>query len=167
MLAPLGISPADTWFNDAVDTFYVKHGGRTPQQGDVMRDVYDRFAASRSHRTPASLPPRPSPATLVETAVRLHRDRLRDDLVEASPPLVVTLGEEARSVLAAIADTASGPATVTLTRGATAERSYGRRGEVLVARRRMEWLALKHPGNSDPYWTRLHDEWTARAATGS
>ena len=55
----------------------------------------------------------------------------------------------------------------TLTRGEAAERSYGRRGEVVVDGWRMGWLALKHPGNSDPYWTRLHDEWIARAATGS
>ena len=132
-----------------------------------MRDVYDRFAGSRPHRAPASLPPRPSPASLVDTAVRLHRGRLRNDLVESKSPLVVTLGEEARSVLAAIADTASGPTTVALTRGGAAERSYGRRGEVVVDGWRMGWLALKHPGNSDPYWTRLHDEWIARAATGS
>lgn len=159
VLAPLGISPASTWFNDAVDTFYVKHGGRTAQQGDVMRDVYDRFAASRPHRSPFSLPRRPSPTALVDTAVRHHRERLRLDLIEAASQLLVTLGEEARRVLAAIADLASGPATVPLSRGDSVERSYGRRGEVFVDGRRMDWLALKHPGNSDPYWTRLHDEW--------
>lgn len=159
VLAPLGIAPTSTWFNDAVDTFYVKYGGRMAQQGDVMRDVYDRFASSRPHRFPFSLPRRPSPTGLVDTAVRHHRERLRLDLIEATSPLVVTLGEEARRVLAAVADSASGPPTVALSRGAAVERSYGRRGEAFVDGRRMGWLALKHPGNTDPYWTRLHDEW--------
>jgi hypothetical protein len=98
VLRPLGVDVDEAWFTDAVDRFFVKRGGAARQQGDVIDAVYQPFAAEAGLPS-ATIPPRPTPARLVEIAVTEHRDRLRAELVEASAPVVVTLGEEARQVV--------------------------------------------------------------------
>ncbi len=164
VLAPLGILPTEVWFTDSINRYFVKFGGAASrQQGDVIRQVYDRFAASREGLSPADLPTRPSPDQLVAAAVQDHRDRLRSELLDSSTPLVITLGEEARRVLAAVVDRAEGPAVTPLTRGSAAEQCYGQWSEVVVGGSTMQWVALVHPGNRSDYWRGLHDRWvTAR-----
>lgn len=164
VLAPLGIDPDDVWYTDAIDRFFIKSGGRRNQQGDVIRNTYDRFAATRHGLDPANLPPRPTPAELVHLATTDHRDRLRADIVNATPPLVITLGEEARQVLAGIADHTSGPPTTPLTHGDAIETDYGHTGDILIAGVTSRWCALVHPGNRSDYWTRLHARWITTAS---
>jgi hypothetical protein len=102
------------------------------------------------------------PDALVRLAISEHRDRLHQELVEAASPVVVTLGEEARQVLAGIADSVSGPPTTTLTRTAMTEASYGEPGTVAVDGVESVWYAVAHPGNRDAYWRGLHDGWQQR-----
>ena len=165
-LQRLGVDVRDVWFTDAVDSFFVKKGtaGRN-QQGDVIERVYNRFADSRNGLERADLPERPSVDQLVELAVTEHRARLRMELVEADAPILITLGEEARRVLAGIADEAAGPPLTPLTRGPAVAAAYGRPGSVTIDNRTIgRWYALAHPGNRDTYWAGLHASWTPEPA---
>lgn len=162
VLDALGVDAADTWFTDAINEFYVKRGGaKTRQQGDVLDDVYAPFATEVGLPL-ANLPTRPTPEALVRLAISEHRDRLCQELVEAASPVVITLGEEARQVLAGIADTASGPPTTALTRTAMTEASYGEPGAVAVGGLESVWYAVAHPGNRDTYWRSMHVSWQRR-----
>ena len=155
----------DTWFTDAVDRFFVKRGGATRQQGDVIDAVYQPFAVEAGLPA-ASLPPRPTPARLVENSIAEHRQRLRAELVEASAPVVVTLGEEARQVIVGIADEASGPPLVPLDRRSIEHDGYGEAGVLRIGDLRVVWHAVVHPGNRDHLWRTLHDDWILRRADG-
>jgi hypothetical protein len=167
VLDALSVGVADTWFTDAINEFYVKRGGaKTRQQGDVLDDVYAPFA-TKVGLLAANLPARPTPGALVRLAILEHRDRLRQELLEAASPVVVTLGEEARQVLAGVADNVSGPPTTTLTRTAMTEASYGEPGTVAVDGVESVWYAVAHPGNRDAYWRGLHDGWQRRRRAGT
>ncbi|CAN5851737.1 hypothetical protein BH23ACT1_BH23ACT1_00030 [soil metagenome] len=116
---------------------------------------------------PHGFPPRPGVEALVQLAINEHATRVRGELIEAAVPAVVTLGEEARRVLLAIADEATGPATEPLEGRRLAGQgsdSYGASGSVAVAGREMSWHALVHPGQRSPLWVELHDGWIDRQA---
>ncbi len=162
ILSKLGLSDDETWFTDAVDHFFVKRGGSKRQQGDVIDEVYDVFAAARQGLLPADLPARPTVDALIDLATTEHRDRLRAEIVEARAPVIVTLGEEARRVLAGVTDRASGAPMLRLTNGPAVDKAYGEPGEAIVDDVSMTWFALAHPGNRDPYWAALHTAWGAR-----
>jgi hypothetical protein len=161
VLRPLGADVDETWFTDAVDRFFVKRGGRTRQQGDVIDAVYQPFAIA-SDLPSATIPPRPTPARLVEISVIEHRHRLRTELTEASAPVVITLGEEARQVLIGIADESSGPPMLRLDRRSLPPDEYGEPGTVRIGDHQAIWHAVVHPGNRDRFWSALHDEWIVR-----
>jgi hypothetical protein len=145
VLHPLGVAADDTWFTDALVHFHVKHGGGA-QQGDRIAQVYAPFAEARG-RSPARLPPRPSPSELVRRASTQERPRLLAELAEADAPVIVTLGEEARQVLASIADEGEGPPTRPLSPD-----THGRPGRIDAAGVQRTWIALTHPGNRSPRW---------------
>lgn len=160
VLNALGVSEDETWFTDCADRFFIKRGGGS-QQGDVIDTVYAPFAAAL--KLPAvSLPPRPSIPGLVRLAVTEHRERLRGELVEAGAPVVVTLGEEARRVLAEIVDHVDGPPLTHLARADVTQKTYGEPGVVKVGPLEAVWYAVAHPGNRDPAWAALHDAWIKR-----
>lgn len=165
VLEPLQIRPAETWFTDAVDQFFIKRGAaKTRGQADVIRSIYDPFAAQVGLQ-PASLPIRPSPSALVRLASTEHRERLRSEFVAAAPAVVITLGEEARLVLQAIADSASGRpldrlASARFDGAATGE--YGEAGRVAVGEVSAPWHALVHPGQRATAWRQIHDAWVDR-----
>lgn len=165
VLLPLGADREDTWFTDAVDHYFVKPGTATARgQLDVI-DLYNRFAAaSSSDLLPAELPVRPSQDALVALARRQHADRLRAEVAEASPRLIVTLGDEARRALLALADHAEGPPTQPLSSRSLAEEStrYGEAGSVTVSGTTYGWHALVHPGQRSTWWRTLHLDWIGR-----
>ena len=165
VLNPLGADVAATWFTDAVDRYFVKRGGATRQQGDVIDAVYQPFAAAAGLPS-ASIPQRPTPAQLVEIAATEHRDRLRIELEEASARVVVTLGEEGRQVLLAIADFVSGPPLKPLDSRTIAAERYGDPGQVKVGTWAATWHAVVHPGNRDRFWKGLHDQWIDKRRLG-
>jgi hypothetical protein len=162
-----GVDPATVWFTDVVDRHFIKSGGRKRQQADAIAQDYEPFARAAGLQ-PAQLPPRPGAEALVQLAINEHAPRLRHELAEAAAPVVVTLGEEARRVLLAIADETAGPPTEPLQSRRLAGQgadSYGAPGSVAVAGREMSWHALVHPGQRSPFWVELHDGWIDRQAS--
>lgn len=154
-LEPLGLDPARVWMTDAVPWFFVKFGtGTKREQGDVIQKVYNPFAAAAG-RTQAVLPKRPSPKALVASAVRDERERLRAEVILSGATVVYTLGEEARRVLAGVADDVSG----TPSRPLTVD-DYGRAGAAVIDDRVLSWHALAHPGQRAIRWVRAHGLWT-------
>lgn len=169
VLVPFEVEPANTWFTDAVDHFFVKQGksGGRRQQADAIEADYAPFAAAAGLPS-ASLPARPVPDELVSLAASQHGDRLRAEFEEANAPLVVTLGEEARRVLMAIADKVDGAPAQPLDGRwfAVDEASYGRPGIARVGGMEAQCYALVHPGQRSTGWRQLHDRWRRRVAPG-
>lgn len=164
VLRPLGLSPEAVWFTDVVDRFFVKRNGRIGsgrQQGDAIDQDYATFACAVG-LPQASLPTRPSIASLTRLAVTEHRNRLRRELCEANATTVVTLGEESRRVLAAVADECSGQPTMELNRRTLTIDTYGSPGRVIIGSLEARWFALVHPGQRNPEWAALHASWMAR-----
>ena len=136
----------DTWFTDVVNQYFVKGGARS--QRSSLRDVYEPFAAIVDELNEAHLPARPSPGALVKLAVRAHASRLCAEVAQARPTIVVTLGEEARQVLARIADVADGPPTVPLTDPTALADVYGRPGTIAFGEQRARWYAAVQIGRA-------------------
>lgn len=165
VLTPLGLSAADVWFTDVIDRFFVKRGNAKQRgQADVIDQVYEPFRI-RADLPAATLPPRPSPADLIHLATTEHRERLRKELTDAHPPVLITLGEEARAVLAPIVDASSGPPALALTAqrfsGAGAS-EYGEAGTATITAHEMVWHALAHPGQRTDPWPGMRKQWTER-----
>lgn len=167
VLVPLGLDPTSVWFTDVVDRFFVKRE-RPPKRGqaDVIDQVYEPFRLSASGGLEsAALPPRPSATQLIRLATTEHRERLRHELAEAQAPILITLGEEARAVIASIVDDHVGlpgePITAKRFEGAEAA-SYGEAGSARVAGHQMEWYALAHPGQRTGPWPDLRRRWVDR-----
>jgi hypothetical protein len=157
VLTPLGVAPEEVCFTDCLPTYFVKSGAAS--QAVAIRDAYSPFAAAQSPPLPpADLPSRPSPTKLVHRAVTEEGPTLRAQIAEAAAPTIVTLGQEAADVLAAIAD--ADRVVLTL------EAGYGRTRPVTVACRQMRWMPLIHPGNHSPTWKNQHQQWTQAMATG-
>jgi hypothetical protein len=169
VLVPLGVSADETWFSDVVDRFFIKFGHGKRGQADAIAAGYAPFAAAAG-LPKAKLPTRPKPAALVELAVRDHAQRLVAELAEAASSVVVTLGEEARQVLLALADAAEGPPTQPLEGRlfqGDAQVAYGEAGEARVGNLTFRWHALKHPGQRTEPWPTLHEAWVARRGDGA
>lgn len=165
VLTPLGLSAGEVWFTDAIDRFFVKRGtAKQRGQGDVMNQDYEPFRIT-AKLSAATLPLRPLPAELIHLATTEHRKRLRRELTDAHAPMLITLGEEARAVLAAIVDTSSGAPVLPLTTerfsGAGAA-EYGEVGMATVSGHEMVWHALAHPGQRTGSWRALREQWIER-----
>ena len=148
VLAPLRVAPEAVHFTDCLPIYFVKSGPRS--QGDRIRSVYGPFAAAGGLAS-AELPPRPSTADLVRRAVAEEGDQLRRQIVNSGAPRVVTLGQEAADVLAAL----TGAQRLRLTRG----ESYGEPHGARIGGRHIEWIPLTHPGNRTSTWAVRHGEW--------
>jgi hypothetical protein len=164
VVTPLEATPNAVWFTDVIDHFFVKSGGKRREQAEAIAADYAPFAAAVGLPT-ATLPPRPSIDALVRLGSSEHRSRLRGELIEAAAPVVVTLGEEARRVLVAIADFADGPPTQPLD-GRRFDNpnvhTYGEAGEVAIAGHVARWYALVHPGQRSRAWQERHQGWIGR-----
>lgn len=156
VLAPLGLSLEDVWLTDAVPFFFVHRGPRT--QGTAMSERYDRFAAAAG-RPLHDLPDRPSAGALVELAATQEADRLEDELRQAAAPLLITLGNEALAVAAALLEG-------DLPSRLSPDSGYGRRVQARLGRQSMEVLPLVHPGQRGATWTAAHDRWIRQLPQG-
>lgn len=149
VLDPLGVDAAAVFFTDCLPLYFVKEGPGS--QGARLRAVYDPFASSHHGLQPADLPRRPPPAELVRRAVAEEGQVLRHQLLASGSERVVTLGQEAADVLAAI----TGHDRVLLDTGP----DYGTRRRLRVEARDIEWIPLTHPGNRAPIWATRHALW--------
>jgi uracil-DNA glycosylase len=151
LLIPLGCTAGDAWITDCLDTYRASVG-----VAKRVVDTYEPFAASCG-LPEAQLSPHPSESQIVVEALKHHRERLRTELAEARPDLVVTLGNAALLVLAAIVDLEeTAPAKLRI-------EDYGKDLGIRVAGRSVRWLPLAHPG-APPVYQAAHDRWTKLAA---
>lgn len=148
VLAPMGTTIDRCFVTDCLPRYHVKHGPGS--QGSAMTERYAPFAAARGLPT-VSLPRRPAVPTFIRQAVRENGDQLARQLRFARAELVVTLGEEAADVFAAV----TGAERVVLRR----DDEYGRERRVPSGFGVGAWIALKHPGLREPRWKARHDEW--------
>jgi hypothetical protein len=78
--------------------------------------------------------------------------------VVSGAPTIVTLGQEAADVLAAIAYADRMRLTINA--------DYGRAWAITVNSRQMRWLPLIHPGNRSQSWKPCTSGWTQAMAAG-
>jgi hypothetical protein len=154
VLHPLGLDPAQVWTTDALPFFHVH---RAPgSQGEAMSTRYDPFA--RAHGLPPhQLPDRPPADQLIRRAIGEEGARLLDEFADSNAALLVTLGNEALAVAAALLD---GDLPTRLTAGP----EYGMRHRVMARGKPVDVLPLVHPGQRGAAWTEAHQRWAARAA---
>lgn len=162
ILANFGWRLDDVWLTDASNRFYVKKGTvQKPGQADVIRTVYNPFA-QQVGLPQASLPPRPTRAALVGIAVKEEGSRLVQEWLQAAAPILITLGEEARQVAAALAEESEGPPRLPLRSN---DPQYGHPGRIAIAGHAARWMALTHPGNRSQTWTDARQGWRQWAAS--
>ena len=102
------------------------------------------------------------------------KDHIVRTLESADAPVVITLGDEPLQVLKQVPELSPTPPADSLAELYGA--SYGKRGYLRVNGRRVEWLALAHPGllkgtptpvvldparRTLPGWNWVHAEWAA------
>lgn len=157
VIAPLNVDPSRVWFTDCIPYFFIKSSNEQAQQAEVIRDIYEPIAAELKLGS-ATLPPRPSPASLVRETIDAQGKRLRSEIEESAAPVVVTLGEEARLVMHELADECAGPSTRRLQSGD----GYGDPGSATFGGQESIWYALSHPGNRSSTWTTARSEWVSK-----
>lgn len=150
VLVPLGTRLDRCYLTDCLPRYHVKYGRGS--QGDAMTERYAGFADALGLPT-FSLPRRPTRSALVRQAIVENGDALREQLSRSGADVVVTLGEEAADVFAAIADIER----VVLQRDET----YGRERRLPPGRNVRAWIPLKHPGMRASQWKARHDDWKA------
>jgi hypothetical protein len=158
VLRPLDVVPEQVYFTDCLPTYFVKSGSAA--QASAVHAFYGSFAAAHNPPLPsADLPTRPSRRRLVQRAIAEEGPVLVAQMADAAAPTVVTLGQEAADVLAALADAEA----VRL----TPDEEYGNLRTLTVGGRQTRWLPLIHPGNRDRQWRGRHDRWTLSVGTVS
>lgn len=150
VLRPLGTTIDRCFVTDYLPRYHVKHGPGS--QGSAMAERYAPFAAARG-LPPVSLPGRPTPSALTRQAIRENGDELAGQLRMSQAELVVSLGEEAAEVFAAVTGADRAPMR--------RDDAYGQERCVPPGCGVGGWVALKHPGLREPRWKARHDEWKA------
>ncbi len=149
VLQPLGLALDTVWLTDALPFFHVHRGSGT--QGAAMSERYDAFA--RDAGLPLhNLPDRPSVDALIRRSVEQEGQRLTAELTESGTPLLITLGNEALAVAAALLQE-------DLPSKLRQDGHYGSRLSVRVAGRALEVLPLVHPGQRSDAWQAAHQRW--------
>jgi hypothetical protein len=153
VLAPLGVSYSEAWITDCIDTYCASETGAAR-----IADTYAPFALARG--LPAALVrPHPSEGQIVAEAVRGHIERLRLEIMQCRPGVLVTLGNAALRVVCALVQAG----------GALPDRlcadteDYGRLVSVTVEGRRTRVLPLAHPA-APPAYREVHAGWVADRA---
>ncbi len=149
VLAPLGLDFDRVWTTDALPFFHVHRGPRT--QGDAMSTSYDPFAAKRGLPL-HDLPTRPSVDQLIRRSIKEEGPRLQAELRKSQAPLLITLGNEALAVAAALLDG-------DLPSRLQPDDSYGTRHQARLRSAVLEVLPLVHPGQRSAAWLEAHDRW--------
>lgn len=152
VLQPLATTIDRCHVTDCLPRYLVKNGPGS--QGKAMSSVYGPFAEARG-LPEVSLPRRPSPAGLVRQAIGEERGRLMSQVTASGADRVVTLGQEAADVFAAVCDVGA----VVL----RPDEHYGCLRNVRLGARLLAWTPLKHPGLRSPKWQQRHAAWKASA----
>jgi uracil-DNA glycosylase len=150
ILAPLGVSRADAWITDSLDTYRCSEG-----LAARIEDTYNPFAAA------AGLPQsvlfqHPSEGDIISEALHEHQPRLRKEIETASPDVIVTLGNAALAVVRDLLPRSGGADT----RRLAASENYGALVKLRVGQRDVELLPLAHPAAPLAYQD-AHKAWCA------
>jgi uracil-DNA glycosylase len=148
-LQPLGINRDDSVIVDCLPLSRASVGVRKR-----LTDTYAPFAEKVDAPT-ARLLEHPSESQIVQEALDAHGERLREQIAAAKPELIITLGNAAARVLAALDGRPVGS-------GVLDAASYGVArplGKVATA----QWQALIHPA-APPTWQATHDSWVRHRA---
>jgi uracil-DNA glycosylase len=146
-LRPLGYAREQAFVTDCLPTARASVG--------VATRLADRYApvVTALGAPPAALGPHPSENDIVNEAAAEQVDRLTAQLGAAGPELVVTLGNAAARVLAALGGQPDNGAVLDAD-------TYGRERQVVIAGKTLRWQALVHPA-TPRVWADRHLTWAA------
>ena len=158
-LKPLGIARSEAWLCDLVP-----HSCMDERQSRAIDRAY--LPLMRKLDLPEVVWPRKprSEADWQGLVDRRRRDQIASEVAEASPEVLVTLGDAPLRRFTRYFGTRSSLAAC--------GHEYGRLHEATIAGCRLQLLPLAHPrqvaqlGVSSPKWTELHRNWTASLASG-
>jgi hypothetical protein len=154
VLIPLGLHRHETWITDCLDTYR-----GSDDQHSRLRDTY-RPLAEAAGLPLASLPPHPRHEdAIVKEAAERHHARLLDELHEAAPEQLITLGRAALRVLLGLVQVED-EVTPALEVDPDGNGSYGQTVRVRVVGHQATWLCLAHPAAA-PRYQLAHDRWLA------
>jgi len=150
VLRPLGTDRARAWITDCLDTYFESTGAarRLAEPAMVAGMLRLGIVPPRHH-------PHPSENEIVRAALADHRDRLIDEIREASPRVLVSLGNAALRVVAALSACADAPRKLS-----PDPALYGKPLKASVAGTTFEWIPLAHPAAPAPY-QRAHAAWSS------
>jgi hypothetical protein len=152
VLVPLKAGRDDAWITDCLDTYFSSAAG-----AGRVADTYEPFA-KRMGLPSARLAAHPSETAIVDESTRHHTQRLRQELSDAAPDIVVTLGNAALRVFRGIAGKIGDIWKL------RADSSYGSEVFSSYDGRRIVWLPLAHPAAPRVY-QEVHAVWR-RTMTG-
>lgn len=148
ILEPLGTKREDSWITDCLDTYYESEGASDRlDEAELMAAMKKLGIPERRHD------PHPSEDCIVKKALERHQPRLMAELDVANPQIVVTLGNAALRVFAALIDD-GGSRIQKLDAGD----GYGDVVSVAVRGRNFKWLPLAHPAAPEVY-KKAHAKW--------
>jgi hypothetical protein len=149
VLEPLGIDRNAVWLTDCLSLYHLSRG-----MAAAIDDVY-RPLLKRLGLPEAKLASHPDEQSNVAGA---EKARLKSEIDEANPNVVITLGNAALRVFRMLADEPIGPARL------AADNNYGRPLAARIIGRRVTWYPVKHPGQRAPLWVAAHKAWVEWAA---
>lgn len=160
-LKPLGIGRADAWLCDLVPHSCMNEG----QSRAIDRDY--RPLMSELALPEINWPRAPKSETEWQEMVdRRRRDQIASEVTEASPEILITLGDDPLRRFASFHGAWSNLAAY-----GQSQDKYGRLHEATIGGCRLQLLPLTHPrqaanlGRSSPKWTELHRNWVASRAS--
>jgi hypothetical protein len=155
-IAPLGIEHNDYFVTDCLDTAMMSTGveRRVTAAGGTKATYH--VLVNELGLPPAHMPMHPSERTIVELA-REHHGRLRRQLEGSRATIVITLGNAAARVVAALGGQSG---------GSLEQRTYRDVRTVTIGDRSFKWHALVHPAVRPP-WTGIHRDWRVSRGSGS
>ncbi|WP_148232251.1 uracil-DNA glycosylase family protein [Janibacter sp. HTCC2649] len=143
-LAPVSFSRADAFITDCLPLSRASVG-----VAKRLADAYAPFAVATS-APKASLLAHPSENEIVHEALDQHAERIRAQIDAAQPQAIITLGNAAARVLAAL-NGASGRS------GVLNAETYGQPRPLAGVAPGARWHALIHPA-APAFWQSRHDE---------
>lgn len=149
-LCPLGYDRGEAFITDCLPTARISNGVKRR-----LVDRYDPVARARA-APPVQMDPHPSESAIVAEALNDHADRLAAQLVGAGPDLIVTLGNAAARVIAALGGQTEREAVLT-------PGTYGQERCVVLGGQSMRWQALVHPATPRS-WAGRHAAWAGHRA---
>lgn len=146
ILQPLQEAGSQTHFiTDCLSTYRISDAGRR-----AINERYVPFAAQDSKLQPPVLSPHPSEGAIVREALDYQQHRIAGQVKAAKPDRVVTLGDAAARVVAAMSDwRGSGKLSTT---------TYGVPRVITLAGVPVRWFALIHPAARGE-WQKKHQGW--------